>query len=294
MLLNMLNYKQANLVALLYFFYASVYLLFVLFKNHKQILTMHKTIIDVIVLHKRILCILLLLLPIIIFTIDKTMLNLIFIIKSYNISFILPNFITHNTYHLNIITMFDNFMNFMSFIAEGWALVIIITTLILFNSLAIQYYNNTNKLLFLQKFNKVLELSLITLLYSGLFNLFIKLIINRQRPSIEYNNLNFFNFILSKEHNISSLFYASNSMPSGHTITAIACIMPLYIFFQRNKYIKYFLITIMSLMSFSRIYTINHWFSDVYCAIILGIIIAYGSYKHFFDQKISNKHNNMQ
>jgi undecaprenyl-diphosphatase len=72
--------------------------------------------------------------------------------------------------------------------------------------------------------------------------------------------------------------YAYNSMPSGHTISTLAAIMPFFLAYQSKK-IRIGLVIWALMVNFSRVYTINHWLSDVVMASLLGIIIGVAVFK---------------
>jgi membrane-associated phospholipid phosphatase len=88
---------------------------------------------------------------------------------------------------------------------------------------------------------------------------------------------NFFNYVLNKHATLNDLFYASNSMPSGHTISIVAAIVPFWLITSK-KYIKIILFLCAIVVMVARVYTINHWVSDVYVATILGMLIGQAVY----------------
>ena len=67
-------------------------------------------------------------------------------------------------------------------------------------------------------------------------------------------------------------------MPSGHVITTIAAITPLIMHIKQPKY-RLILATWGILVAISRIYTMNHWLSDVLVSTIFGIIIGISCYQ---------------
>ncbi len=125
----------------------------------------------------------------------------------------------------------------------------------------------------------LLRISLMSSIYASLINGIFKFIFNRQRPSIGLNEWNFFRFFETGAHNPSTLLYAFNSMPSGHVITTIAAITPLIMGIKDNKY-RIILAIWGILVAISRVYTMNHWLSDVIVSSILGIIIGISCYKN--------------
>lgn len=115
-------------------------------------------------------------------------------------------------------------------------------------------------------------------IYAGLANGILKFLFNRQRPSMGLEPLNFFHFFITPNRNYSDLFYAYNSMPSGHTVTVFAALTPL-ILFAKTKTTKCLLALLGVAEAFARIYTINHWLSDIYVSMLLGLTIGSVCYK---------------
>jgi membrane-associated phospholipid phosphatase len=128
----------------------------------------------------------------------------------------------------------------------------------------------------LKKFTSLLQTCFISSLYAGLFNAILKFIFNRERPVIGFNPWHFFHFFVMHD-NYNKLFYAYNSMSSGHTITVTAALSPL-ILHTKSLSIRVLLILVIILIAFSRIYTLNHWLSDVTVAFILGYLIGESAY----------------
>lgn len=126
--------------------------------------------------------------------------------------------------------------------------------------------------------SKVFKTSFAALVFAGLLNGILKLIFNRQRPGIAMNPWHFFHFFQTGASDFSQLVYASNSMPSGHTITVFATIIPLFLHFK-NKVARVFLVFFALIICIARIYTLNHWLSDVTIATALGIAIGISAYR---------------
>jgi hypothetical protein len=129
-----------------------------------------------------------------------------------------------------------------------------------------------------QRCAAIARISLMSSLYAGVANALLKCIFNRERPASTDNPWHFFAFFHSKQPAIDSLFYAYNSMPSGHVITTVAAVLPFYWLYQA-KFTRSGLIAWVALVAFARIYTINHWFSDVLVAAIFGTLIAHSVYQ---------------
>ena len=166
-------------------------------------------------------------------------------------------FFQHN-YNSFVYKLFD----VINMFGEGW---FVASTIILIMLISFLF----NK----KKIKVISTICLCSLIYSGLINVILKLLINRERPGIKLNPNLFFYYIQNKHRMISDLFYASNSMPSGHTIAVTSVLTPI-ILFTKNIYLKLFLSCLILLIIFARVYTINHWVSDIYVATIVGIIIG--------------------
>jgi len=70
-----------------------------------------------------------------------------------------------------------------------------------------------------------------------------------------------------------------NSLPSGHTVTAVVFLGILYFLFydsiKSKKIIKTIIIATITLVGMSRIYLGVHWFSDVFVSVFLGISLLF-------------------
>lgn len=167
-------------------------------------------------------------------------------------------------YNVNVYTSFD----FICSMAEGWFVYGVLFTAMLF----CEYLGKAKPAI-------VLKISLMASTYVGLVNGTIKFLFNRQRPSIGLKPWNFFHFFINGGHNYSDLLYAYNSMASGHTITVVSAITPIFLYSKKKVY-KFLLIIYAILVGMSRIYTLNHWLSDVCTAAILGVILGWVCYKN--------------
>lgn len=145
---------------------------------------------------------------------------------------------------------------------------------VIFTFMMITKYFNQGKL------SEVSKISLMSSIYGGLANAVLKFIFNRQRPAIGLDQWHFFAFFRSNGGHASDLLYAYNSMPSGHTISVVAGIMPFLIVYWHNKYARFGLISYAVLVAFSRVYTINHWLSDVTIAALFGVLIGLSVYQN--------------
>lgn len=164
-------------------------------------------------------------------------------------------------YDVDVYTLVD----FICSMGESWFVVGVLLVL----SLIFKTLNKHNNFI-------VCQIAYMSAIYAGLFNLFFKFIFNRQRPSIGLNNLGFFSFFISGGK-LEDLTYAYNSMPSGHTITVFAAILPL-ILYAKNLFYKSILVFFGLLVAVSRVYTLNHWFSDVCAGALLGTLIGIAMY----------------
>lgn len=165
-------------------------------------------------------------------------------------------------YVVDVYTIFD----FWCSIGESWFMV----GVLIFLSLIFQLFNKLNHTV-------VCKISYISAIYAGLFNSIIKLIFNRQRPSIGLSPYHFFYFFQSHDSHWIDLSYAYDSMPSGHTITMFAAIFPIFLYLSK-WWQKILLLILAAIVGIARIYTINHWLSDVLTGTIFGILIGMSCY----------------
>ena len=153
-------------------------------------------------------------------------------------------------------------LDFISSLSEGYVIGCVLFTLFLFY-----------KLLKKPQLAVVTTMSIISLLYSGIFNAVLKLIFNRERPGIGLHPLHFFHLFTTGSFDYSKLLYEYNSMPSGHTMAIFTVITPFFLA-TKNIITRIILLFFGFTIMVSRIYTIKHWASDVFVAMTLGIIIG--------------------
>ncbi len=122
------------------------------------------------------------------------------------------------------------------------------------------------------------KISLMSSIYSGLANAILKFLFNRQRPAIGLDQWHFFAFFESGVKGLYELTYAFNSMPSGHVISTMAAVIP-FMLAYKSRALRIGLIIWVLMVAFSRIYTINHWLSDVVVSSLLGMIIGLAVYQ---------------
>lgn len=128
------------------------------------------------------------------------------------------------------------------------------------------------------KLSLISKISLMSSLYGGLANAVLKFIFNRQRPAIGLDPHHFFAFFTSGHMQINDLTYAFNSMPSGHTISVVAAVVP-FMMAYRNTALRVFLLFFPVSVALARIYTQNHWLSDVVAASLVGFLVGVSSYQ---------------
>ncbi|HLX54766.1 MAG TPA: phosphatase PAP2 family protein [Aquella sp.] len=171
-------------------------------------------------------------------------------------------------YNIDVYTILD----FINSMGEGWFIIGVLFTLSIINE-------------FLSKSNNavILKISYVAAAYAGIFNAVLKFIFNRQRPSIGLEPYNFFYFFISGDKKLIDLTYAYNSMPSGHTITVFAAIIPLILYIKSPLY-RLLLLSFATAVAIARIYTMNHWFSDICVSVVLGVIIGLAIYRTNVDR----------
>lgn len=167
----------------------------------------------------------------------------------------------HNQDFLKAIT------ELISKLSEGWFVLAFLSLII-----SLSYFFKKHELIILYR------ISFASCLYAGVMNFFLKGLFARERPVINLNQLHFFHFFLNNDNNFSRIFYNYNSMPSGHTITITAALIPLFLYYK-NLYSKVGLFLIYISVVFARVYSLNHWLSDTLFATFLGAIIAINCYK---------------
>lgn len=125
---------------------------------------------------------------------------------------------------------------------------------------------------------EVCRISFMSSVYGGLANAVLKFLFNRQRPSIGLDQWHFFAFFRSDGGHVNDLLYAYNSMPSGHTISVVAAMIP-FIYAYRQTSLRACFIIYPLLVAIARIYTINHWLSDVTVSTLFGFLVGISVYQ---------------
>ena len=122
------------------------------------------------------------------------------------------------------------------------------------------------------------SISLMSAAFSGIAVNLLKFFFTRARPFVNFKPDNFFAY--TEAMKAGSLFdYPYMSMPSGHTITIFAAVIPL-VLYTENKLTRTILIGLACTTAFARVYSTVHWTSDVLTGGLLGIIIAVVIFKN--------------
>lgn len=106
---------------------------------------------------------------------------------------------------------------------------------------------------------------LIAIVFGALFtNILLKETIARPRP-----------YVTSEEYKlfwleVNGVLESKNSFPSGHTTTAAASMMALFLTY--NKKWSWVLLLVAALMGFTRIYLVVHYLTDVIAGFLVGVI----------------------
>ena len=96
------------------------------------------------------------------------------------------------------------------------------------------------------------KISLMSSIYAGLANAVLKFLFNRQRPAI--------------------------GLEQWHVISTVAAVVPFFLAYKL-KAMRVGLIIWVLMVAFSRVYTINHWLSDVLVSSLLGMLIGFAVYQ---------------
>ncbi|MBY0380289.1 MAG: phosphatase PAP2 family protein [Burkholderiales bacterium] len=165
-------------------------------------------------------------------------------------------------YNIKVYTATD----FINSMGEGWFICGALFTIALVLS-SLNYINHAI----------AFRVAFMTSILAGLVNSVFKFIFNRERPVIGNDEWHFFHFFVTGAKNPADLMYAYNSMPSGHTITLAASLTVLFCY-SHSKIARVIMIFLAVLIAYARVYTLNHWASDVVVSGLMGIVIGYVSY----------------
>ena len=177
----------------------------------------------------------------------------------------LINVIDQKTYNYIIQLMSRNMTAFMTAVSHLASAITLITLTIAF--------------IIIFKDKKDAKFITLNLILSFIFNRILKIIVARPRPNV---------LRLSSE--------SGYSFPSGHTMIATAFYgFLIYLIYKKisNKFIKYILITLISLLviciGISRIYLGVHYTTDVIGGIIIGIIYLSFFIKYLYKKAVKSK-----
>lgn len=165
-------------------------------------------------------------------------------------------------YNVDVYTATD----FINHMGEGWFLGCTLFTV----AMILEFLKLKNDAV-------AFKIAFMVSILAGLLNSILKFVFNRERPVIGDNQWHFFHFFVTGAKNPSDLMYAYNSMPSGHTITVVSALTVLFCYSQ-TKILRFILVILGFLIAYARVYTLNHWPSDVIASAIMGVIIGYAGY----------------
>lgn len=123
-----------------------------------------------------------------------------------------------------------------------------------------------------KKIKILFSISFMSAVYSGIAVNVLKLVFCRTRPFYNSNPLEFFQYLQAiSESKFGDHVYLS--MPSGHTITTFAFLIPFFLYFK-NKFVRLVIILIAVTTAFARVYSNVHWPSDVFMGAVIGSLVA--------------------
>lgn len=123
-----------------------------------------------------------------------------------------------------------------------------------------------------KKLKKLVWNSLLAIFLGSIYSTIFKIIFLRSRPFVNWNNLDFYFItdLITKKIPFNGSFM---SFPSGHAAITFSLYLFLY-YKSKNRCFKIIWIFLAVIISFSRIYLSQHWFSDIIVSLFLGIAIA--------------------
>ncbi|MCX5774077.1 MAG: phosphatase PAP2 family protein [Fusobacteria bacterium] len=171
-------------------------------------------------------------------------------------------FATHRTHALEVIQTIGNTIGNGKFLYPMLATLVVIS--VLFNSEK-------------SKFFITCKMSFTSCVFGGIFVLIVKSIVERQRPFVTFNPFHFFDYSTAiSTHCLFGFNYAS--FPSGHAIVASSAIV-VFAYSYRKNLVGKLLWLYPLIVGVARVYSLNHWTSDVFVGILCGSIIAIATYK---------------
>ena len=121
------------------------------------------------------------------------------------------------------------------------------------------------------RFAHAIRLFLMTIIQAILVYLFKHLWFNNlPRPKVHFSGIVELNFIEGVN------IHGYDTFPSGHTVTAFALATLLSMIFHHRMYVSFLLFMVATLVAFSRVYLMQHFFVDVYIGSILGVMKSPG------------------
>ncbi len=127
-----------------------------------------------------------------------------------------------------------------------------------------------------QKINKKILYS-ISLIVLGIgISIILKVIFSRERPYISYNPYNIFMWKNFSFKNYNKFF----SSPSGHVITLIST----YTLWKEFSLTKILFYVVLFLVAFFRIYSLQHWPSDIFAAILFSIFMIVNNKNYLIEE----------
>ncbi|MCK5779713.1 MAG: phosphatase PAP2 family protein [Psychrilyobacter sp.] len=126
-----------------------------------------------------------------------------------------------------------------------------------------------------KKLIKVSKEAVMGIIAAGALVNILKYIISRLRPDVNMLPHQFFNWAswFNGTGSVDPFKSASASLPSGHSIVAVAVAFSFY-YGYKNKFVKFLAIIYATVLSLSRVYGTRHWLSDVIAAAFLGVLVA--------------------
>ena len=123
------------------------------------------------------------------------------------------------------------------------------------------------------KFAHAIRILFMTITQAILVYLFKHLWFNNlPRPKVYFMGIAELNFIEGVN------IHGYDTFPSGHTVTAFALATLLSMIFHKRAYLSFLLFVAATLVAFSRVYLMQHFFVDVYIGSILGVLASLITY----------------
>ncbi len=156
-------------------------------------------------------------------------------------------------------SLLDKFFETITHLGDNGILFILVALVLLFNKQT-------------RKSGIALAISLILCLIFN--NLFIKIVVGRNRPFIDH--LEFYDTV----YNLL-IPPTSGSFTSGHACASFAFATSIMLSYKDKKIYWISAYVLAFLIAFSRLYLLVHYFTDVLCGMILGIGLGFGGFYLF-------------